>query len=542
MNFVINGQEIDRNFINKLYAGLIKNDKGKKNYRLFAKCVVTEMFKHAKAEVPDDHILEELITSCNQAGYSALLAIKMHNILIEYQLFLNDYDKRTTYIDCSDKNCVRINEHKSSVVRNFDDPEKEICELGSSLEFTLRFQNDKVEYENGKVTLTIPEKLKNYKADGKSLLDDINRHFEDADNAVFEFLEATFSEGPKSFVIDLPAEVDSDSFNIIPENAVFDLGHIPELVKKAVDDKDVNALANHIGFFQGHVTHIPPKEGLPVVEKTLEIVSGFIEEQGEAWNCHPTVPIASHIYSAKQQYYDGYISLEDYERVGDLGKILCKIKSDLIKRSSNDHNAEPPVINAQDISAMLNETPTSCQAVSREDNNQLNIKRDPECKSTDSQQVIDKAQKTINEYNDDGFTRLHVAAQEGDVELGRYLLQCGANIEITSKAKVGGNTALHLAARNGHKDFVKFLLDSGANVNSVSSTGSGVTPLHEAAYDGHLDVAKLLIERSATVDAKDRHNVTPLMYASAQGNSAVVKLLLQKKADFYLQNHNDETA
>jgi ankyrin repeat protein len=249
-----------------------------------------------------------------------------------------------------------------------------------------------------------------------------------------------------------------------------------------------------------------------------------------------------YVYYAKQQYYDGYISLEDYERVGDLGKILCKIKSDLIKRSSNDHNAEPPVINAQDISAMLNETPTSCQAVSREDNNQLNIKRDPECESTDSQQVIDKAQKTINEYNDDGFTRLHVAAQEGDVELGRYLLQCGANIEITSKAKVGGNTALHLAARNGHKDFVKFLLHSGENVNSVSSTGSGVTPLHEAAYDGHLDVAKLLIERSATVDAKDRHNVTPLMYASAQGNSAVVKLLLSKKADFYLQNFNDETA
>jgi len=138
--------------------------------------------------------------------------------------------------------------------------------------------------------------------------------------------------------------VDLDPFDVIPENAVFDLGHIPELVKKAVDAKDVKALSDHIRIVQTRVTHVSPKEGLSVVEKTLEIVSGFIEEQGEAWNCHPTVPIASHIYSAKQQYYDGYISLEDYERVGDLGKILCKIKSDLIKRSSNDHNAEPPVI------------------------------------------------------------------------------------------------------------------------------------------------------------------------------------------------------
>lgn len=76
----------------------------------------------------------------------------------------------------------------------------------------------------------------------------------------------------------------------------------------------------------------------------------------------------------------------------------------------------------------------------------------------------------------------------------------------------------------------------------MSSTGSGVTPLHEAAYNGHLDVGELLIERGATVDDKDRHNCTPFMFASAQGNSAVVKLLLQKKADFYLQNTNDETA
>ncbi|GFR27071.1 ankyrin repeat domain protein [Trichonephila clavata] len=170
MNFVINGQEIDRNFINKLHADLIKNDKGKKNYRLFAKYVFIKMFKHAKAEVPDDHILEELITSCNQAGYLALLPIQMHNILKEYQLSLNDPDKETIYIDCSDENCVSINYKSSIIVRNDDDPEKEICELGSSLEFTLRFQNGKVEYENGKVTLTIPEQLKDYKVGRKSLL------------------------------------------------------------------------------------------------------------------------------------------------------------------------------------------------------------------------------------------------------------------------------------------------------------------------------------------------------------------------------------
>ncbi|BET36726.1 MULTISPECIES: ankyrin repeat domain-containing protein [Wolbachia] len=315
--FVINDRTIDNSFIKGLYDKYNEGD----DKRLFAKYVFTEIFKHAKAEVPNDSLIEELTTSCNQAGYMAFLAIRIHSILIKYQVLSSDSCKKIMYIDCSDENYVRINYKSSMVVRNSYNPEKKICELDSLLRFTLKFHNGEVEYENGKVTLIIPEELK---AGRESLLDDINERFTDYDN--------------------------------------------------------------------------------------------------------------------------------------------------------------------------------------------------------------------------DGFIHLHVAAQEGNVELGRSLLECGANIEIKSKTKVGGDTALHLAARNGHKDFVKLLLDSGANVNSVSSTGSRVTPLHEAAYDGHLDVAELLIDRGATVDAKERYNLTPLMYASAEGNSAMVELLLKKKADLYLQHHNGETA
>ncbi len=315
--FVINDRTIDNSFIKGLYDKYNEGD----DKRLFAKYVFTEIFKHAKAEVPNDSLIEELTTSCNQAGYMAFLAIRIHSMLIKYQVLSSDSCKKIMYIDCSDENYVRINYKSSMVVRNSYNPEKKICELDSLLRFTLKFHNGEVEYENGKVTLIIPEELK---AGRESLLDDINERFTDYDN--------------------------------------------------------------------------------------------------------------------------------------------------------------------------------------------------------------------------DGFIHLHVAAQEGNVELGRSLLECGANIEIKSKTKVGGDTALHLAARNGHKDFVKLLLDSGANVNSVSSTGSRVTPLHEAAYDGHLDVAELLIDRGATVDAKERYNLTPLMYASAEGNSAMVELLLKKKADLYLQHHNGETA
>ncbi|WP_341808515.1 ankyrin repeat domain-containing protein [Wolbachia endosymbiont (group E) of Neria commutata] len=166
----------------------------------------------------------------------------------------------------------------------------------------------------------------------------------------------------------------------------------------------------------------------------------------------------------------------------------------------------------------------------------------PVLNDTHTSEASDEKQ-IINDYNKEGFTPLHVAAQNGNVNEGKRLIRLGANIEDTSKSRHSeGNTALHLAAKEGHKDFVELLLNSGADVNSVSSTGSGATPLHEAAYYGRLDVVKLLIERGAKINAGDRHNDTPLKYASAQGNSEVVLYLLQKGADLYLQSKDGETA
>ncbi|WP_264377198.1 ankyrin repeat domain-containing protein [Wolbachia endosymbiont (group B) of Ochlodes sylvanus] len=79
----------------------------------------------------------------------------------------------------------------------------------------------------------------------------------------------------------------------------------------------------------------------------------------------------------------------------------------------------------------------------------------PEELKAGRESLLDDINERFTDYDNDGFIHLHVAAQEGNVELGRRLLECGANIEIKSKTKVGGDTALHLAARNGHKDFVK---------------------------------------------------------------------------------------
>ncbi|WP_353283601.1 lipase family protein [Wolbachia endosymbiont (group A) of Pogonocherus hispidulus] len=200
MSFVINGQAIDKEFVSQqcnTHSEGVKDD----NYRQTAKQVFTEMFKHAKAEVPNDHILEELITSCNQAGYEFAMYGQIQPILAQYNL-TPTIPEKTMGIHCNSANSVSVEYSEVIVVKNPDSEQLEEYKCDSKLRFTLKSQDGKVEYENGKVTFTVPQELNNYKTDGKSLLGDIKECFEDVDNRTIEDLtdnigdERQFNEEP----------------------------------------------------------------------------------------------------------------------------------------------------------------------------------------------------------------------------------------------------------------------------------------------------------------------------------------------------------
>lgn len=67
----------------------------------------------------------------------------------------------------------------------------------------------------------------------------------------------------------------------------------------------------------------------------------------------------------------------------------------------------------------------------------------------------------INELDDDGLGLIHWAADRGNVEILRLVIQVPAmNIDLKDS---GGQTALHYASSCGNRDCVKLLLDSGAD-------------------------------------------------------------------------------
>lgn len=139
-------------------------------------------------------------------------------------------------------------------------------------------------------------------------------------------------------------------------------------------------------------------------------------------------------------------------------------------------------------------------------------------------------------YRASGWTPLMVAAERGNDEIVRILLDAGAAIE----AAVDGGTALYIAAQQGHTSIVRLLLERGADVEPVMKL-SNVTALYIASQQGHTSVVNLLLDRGAQIGFVDPGGYTPLHVAASFGRQSTVDLLLNRGANIEAKSHNGWT-
>lgn len=143
----------------------------------------------------------------------------------------------------------------------------------------------------------------------------------------------------------------------------------------------------------------------------------------------------------------------------------------------------------------------------------------------------------INETDGQGRTPAHVACQHGQENVIRVLLSRGADVHIKGKDNW---TALHLAAWQGHLGIVKLLVkQAGADVDG--QTTDGRTPLHLASQRGQYRVARILIELGAYVHTTSAGLNTPLHVAAETGHTSTSRLLIKHQADIHAQNTNGLT-
>jgi len=127
----------------------------------------------------------------------------------------------------------------------------------------------------------------------------------------------------------------------------------------------------------------------------------------------------------------------------------------------------------------------------------------------------------INSKDENWMTPLHMAAEQGHVNVVTFLLSNKAEV---STANIVNSTALHSAAEKGHANIVELLLTSGACVNLRTSK----TPLHVAAGANQKNVVELLLAKGADVNARDVSGETPFDWAMHRGHKDVADLLRQR--------------
>jgi ankyrin repeat protein len=113
------------------------------------------------------------------------------------------------------------------------------------------------------------------------------------------------------------------------------------------------------------------------------------------------------------------------------------------------------------------------------------------------------------------------AAYYGDLEEVRRLVQQDRRL---LDANDGDDTPLTTASEQGRIEVIRYLLDEGAQVDLLSPLGASA--LEEACFRGQLEAASLLLAHGADAAAAGDGGETPLMFASANGYADVVALLL----------------
>ena len=89
---------------------------------------------------------------------------------------------------------------------------------------------------------------------------------------------------------------------------------------------------------------------------------------------------------------------------------------------------------------------------------------------------------------------------------------------IPRLAFASGDSPLHSAAQWGNLEIVKLLLQNGADVNAKNKWGE--TPLHYAAVFDHKEIARVLLDAGADINAKDNDGQTAFkVVSSAKGKS-----------------------
>lgn len=135
------------------------------------------------------------------------------------------------------------------------------------------------------------------------------------------------------------------------------------------------------------------------------------------------------------------------------------------------------------------------------------------------------AKADVTRRNNFDFNAFTTAVAAGNQEIATLLLDAGAKPDEGAS----GLTPLAFAVSSGNVEMMRFLVSRGANVNHRAKN-TGQTALISAILAARVDAVKTLIELKADVNAAMSDGTTPLKLARKGDQEEIVKLLVDAGA------------
>ncbi len=135
-----------------------------------------------------------------------------------------------------------------------------------------------------------------------------------------------------------------------------------------------------------------------------------------------------------------------------------------------------------------------------------------------------------------GYTALNWAAMRGKWDVAEYLIETGADVNITGTDNCG---LLHCACNHNRLDIIEKLIAYGANLHTESIFGN--SPIHVAARLGLKDVASLLLAKGVDIDIASGDGLTPLHWARKAGWKDVSDMLTEAGASTTIKDNTGKT-